>query len=86
MVFPNADYDATAFQAANGQYTFSHKAFGADMFRYSGNFGQNWTAWQQWEDTTTMNSSIFGGDDGFFWTGQHVMVQCMSFCDFGVHL
>lgn len=76
MVFPDADYDADSFSYSNGQYTFTHQAFGADMLRYSTNFGQNWTDWRNWEDTTTIASSEF---DDNFWDGQHLMVQCMCF-------
>ncbi|EKM55582.1 glycosyltransferase family 5 protein [Phanerochaete carnosa HHB-10118-sp] len=75
MVFPESDYDNAALSSSNGQYTFTHNALGADMLRYSTNFGQNWTAWRDWEDTTTIDASEF---DGNFWDGQHVMVQYWS--------
>jgi alpha-1,3-glucan synthase len=57
---------------------FTHHAIGADMFRYSWNFGQNWTNWTNWESTTTIDSSVFAGDENF-WEGQHIMVQCRCF-------
>ena len=76
MVFPEADYDSDVFQLSdNGKYTFTHKAIGADMFRYSWNWGRNWTEWASWEDVTEMDSSLFQGKD-MFWEGAHVMVQC----------
>lgn len=75
MVFPESDYDASAFSVSGDTYTFTHKAYGADMFRYSANFGRNWTSWQKYEDTTTMDASLFK-DSGNFWQGDHVMVQC----------
>ncbi|GJE90808.1 apha amylase catalytic domain and glycogen synthase DULL1-like domain-containing protein [Phanerochaete sordida] len=75
MVFPDSDFDNEAFGYSNGQYTFTHNALGADQFRYSTNFGQNWTEWRNWEDTTTIASSEF---DGNFWDGQHIMVQYWS--------
>jgi hypothetical protein len=75
IVFPGSDYDNSAFGFSNGQYTFSHKAYGADMFRYSWNYGRNWTQWNNWEDTTYIDSKVFSGADNF-WTGQHIMVQC----------
>ena len=81
MVFPQNDYDNDAFGFSNGQYTFTHSAFGADMFRYSWNFGQNWTQWQNWEDTTTIDASVFD-DKANFWEGQHIMVQCKYFAYF----
>ncbi|KAI0302169.1 modular protein with glycoside hydrolase family 13 and glycosyltransferase family 5 domains [Russula brevipes] len=77
MVFPESDYDSSAFGFSNGQYTFSHKAYGADSFRYSWNFGRNWTDWKNWEDTTFINSSVFDSQDDF-WPGQHILVQYWS--------
>lgn len=76
MVFPDSDYDNSAFQYSNGQYTFTHKAYGADMFRYSGNFGQSWSNWTSWENVTVIPSDIVSNIDTW-WTGQHIMVQCM---------
>lgn len=76
MVFPDSDYDTNnSFTFSNGQYSFAHKAYGADTFRYSWNFGKNWTSWQNWEDNTAMNASLFTSSDNF-WQGNHVMVQC----------
>lgn len=75
MVFPESDYNNTAFGFSNGQYTFSHTAYGADRFRYSANFGRNWSTWTPIEDMTFIDSKLF--DDPFnFWEGQHIMVQC----------
>jgi alpha-1,3-glucan synthase len=75
IVFPASDYDNSAFGFSNGQYTFSHKAYGADSFRYSWNFGQNWTQWKSWENTTFIDSNLFSRPDNF-WPGQHIIVQC----------
>jgi len=75
MVFPKNDYNSSSFGFSNGQYTFTHAAFGADKFRYSWNFGMNWTAWNNWESVTTIAPSVF---DGTFWAGQHIMVQYWS--------
>ncbi|KAJ3541757.1 hypothetical protein NM688_g6042 [Phlebia brevispora] len=77
MVFPDADYDSSVFGFSNGNYTFQHNALGADKLRWSWNFGQNWTQWQDWEDTTQMDADLFDNKDNF-WTGQHVMVQYWS--------
>lgn len=75
MVFPETDYNNSAFGFSNGQYTFSHSAYGADSFRYSWNFGRNWTQWKSWEDTTFIDASVFDTPD-LFWQGQHIVVQC----------
>ncbi|KAJ7285792.1 modular protein with glycoside hydrolase family 13 and glycosyltransferase family 5 domains [Mycena rebaudengoi] len=78
MVFPENEYDtASSFDFSNGQYTFAHKAYGADKFRYSWNFGQNWTQWAAWEDTTTIPQSVFSSSDNW-WSGDHIMVQYWS--------
>lgn len=76
IVFPDSDYDESAFQYSNGQYTFTHKAYGADMFRYSGNFGQSWSNWTNWENVSTIPSDVVT-NIGTWWAGQHIMVQCM---------
>src|SRR3984957_12294524 len=76
MVFPEADFDNAAFGFSDGQYTFTHSALGADMFRYSWNFGLNWTAWTNWEDMTTIDASVFDNSANW-WEGQHIIVQCM---------
>ncbi|KAI0306448.1 modular protein with glycoside hydrolase family 13 and glycosyltransferase family 5 domains [Multifurca ochricompacta] len=78
MVFPGSDYDGSSFGFSNGQYTFSHRAYGADSFRYSWNFGRNWTQWKSWEDTTFIDSSVFDQSDNF-WQGQHIIVQYWSY-------
>jgi alpha-1,3-glucan synthase len=76
MVFPENEYDTdSSFGFSNGQYTFAHKAYGADMFRYSWDFGQNWTDWANWEDTTVIPPDRFTSSDNF-WAGDHIMVQC----------
>ncbi|KAF9454524.1 glycosyltransferase family 5 protein [Macrolepiota fuliginosa MF-IS2] len=78
LVFPENDYDQDgSFKFSNGQYTFDHKAIGADMFRYSWNFGKNWTQWTNWEDTTTINATVFQTPENF-WDGDHIMVQYWS--------
>ncbi|KAJ3985674.1 modular protein with glycoside hydrolase family 13 and glycosyltransferase family 5 domains [Lentinula detonsa] len=77
MVFPENDYNATALTKNGDDYVFTHSAYGADMFRYSWNFGQNWTNWTNWEDTTTLDLSSFAGAN-IFWEGDHVVVQYWS--------
>jgi alpha-1,3-glucan synthase len=78
MVFPVNDYDTSGgFTFSNGQYQYTHKAYGADMFRYSANFGQTWSGWNKWEDTTTLDKSLFDNSTNF-WPGKHLIVQCES--------
>ena len=75
MVFPYNDYNNSAFVKSGDDLVFNHRAYGADKFRYSGNFGQNWTEWKSWEDTTTIDSDVFENDEAW-WDGAHIMVQC----------
>ncbi|KAH7908597.1 glycoside hydrolase family 13/glycosyltransferase family 5 protein [Hygrophoropsis aurantiaca] len=77
MVFPESDYDNSAFKYSDGQYTFTHKAYGADMLRYSGNYGKTWTNWTNWENVTVVSSNVVNNTD-IFWQGQHIMVQYWS--------
>lgn len=77
MVFPMSDYDNSAFAYTDGQYQFTHKAFGADMLRYSGTFGRSWSNWTNWENVTVIPSSVFSNISNF-WVGQHVMFQYWS--------
>ena len=78
MVFPEDEYDSSSFGFSDGRYTFTHKAYGADMFRYSWNFGMNWTTWKNWEDTTYIEPNVFTTSDNW-WDGDHIMVQCMLY-------
>ncbi|KAG8897345.1 Cell wall alpha-1,3-glucan synthase ags1, partial [Tulasnella sp. 403] len=78
MVFPRSDYDNSAFSHSNGQYTFTHKAYGADKYRYTWNYGMNWTDWQPWEDVTTIPGSVFQKDEKMFWDGDHIIMQYWS--------
>lgn len=79
MIFPENDYNTTgSFTMTDGKYTFTHAAYGADMFRYSWNYGKNWTTWANWEDVTTVpDKSVFQNSDNF-WDGDHIQVQCES--------
>ncbi|KAF9483766.1 modular protein with glycoside hydrolase family 13 and glycosyltransferase family 5 domains [Pholiota conissans] len=78
MVFPENDYDTnSSFTLSGDKYTFTHRAYGADMFRYTWNFGQNWTDWTNWEDVTTIEKSVFDNSE-LFWKGDHIQVQYWS--------
>jgi hypothetical protein len=68
-------YNSSLFTKSGDNFLFNHNAYGADKFRYSWNFGVNWTEWKDWEDQTTIAKSQFVGDD-YFWDGHHIMVQC----------
>ncbi|ORY31635.1 putative alpha-glucan synthase [Naematelia encephala] len=75
MVFPDNDYDDSIFSVDGDTFTLNNKAPGADMLRYSTNFGQAWSAWQNYSSSVTLNSSDFSGN---WWDGYHLMVQYYS--------
>ncbi|KAG1829302.1 hypothetical protein EV424DRAFT_1588285 [Suillus variegatus] len=77
MVFPKSAYDDTDFNYTDGQYTFMHHAYGADMFRYSGDFTLSWSDWTNWKNVTTIPADVLSNSDTF-WTGQHLIVQYWS--------
>ncbi|KAF8654127.1 hypothetical protein AX16_003658 [Volvariella volvacea WC 439] len=78
MVFPESEYDHQgSFVFTDGEYRFTHRAYGADMFRWSWNFGKNWTQWSQWEDTSVLDADMFRLSENF-WDGDHVVVQYWS--------
>ncbi|CED84111.1 alpha--glucan synthase [Phaffia rhodozyma] len=70
-----ADYSSDLLSGSAGSWTLNHKAAGADLFRYSGTYGIDWSDWFAYENTTSLNDSVF---DGKFWSGQHIMVQYYS--------
>lgn len=77
MVFPSVDYDNDAFTPSGGDYSFVHRAIGADMLRYTTDFGQTWAKWRPWENVTMIPGSLF---DSTWWQGRHIMVQCPLLC------
>ncbi|KAL1689446.1 glycoside hydrolase family 13 and glycosyltransferase family 5 protein [Schizophyllum commune] len=77
MVFPYNDYNNSAFVKSGDDLVFNHRAYGADKFRYSWNFGQNWTEWKDFEEQTKVNTTLFDDEDNF-WDGYHIMVQYWS--------
>lgn len=75
MVFPESDYDPTALTESNNVYTFTHKAIGADKFRYTGDYGKTWSDWKDFEASTTIDGNIFQNKENV-WKGAHIIVQC----------
>ena len=84
VVFPvTANYsDKMLFKDTDNNLYVSHKAAGADMFRYSLNFG---TSFSEWEDyisgespSTTLAPRVWSGTKLQSWNGEHVIVQYWS--------
>ncbi|KAF9265419.1 glycoside hydrolase family 13/glycosyltransferase family 5 protein [Marasmius fiardii PR-910] len=76
MVFPENDY-TNSLTYSNGHLQYTHKAVGADMFRYSLNFGMNYTNWTKWEDVTVIPPELYNGMNKF-WEGDHIMLEYWS--------
>lgn len=75
LVFPqDADYSDSLFTVDGDTYTLNHVGTGADMYRYSADFGQTWQPWTAYEQTSTLNATVFK-DKTLWWDGDHVMVQ-----------
>lgn len=76
MVWPDNEYDTEgSFTRSGDSYSFTHKAYGADYYRWSADFGKSWGSWTAWEDTSNLNASRFTDPD-IFWDGHHIVVQC----------
>ena len=84
MVFPNsANYSNTMlFKHAENSLYVSHKAAGADMFRYSLNFGTTYSDWEDYgigeNPNTTLAPKVWSGTKLQDWNGEHVIVQYWS--------
>ena len=73
----SANYSDTLLQRASDDSLYiSHKATGADSFRYSTNWG---TSWSDWIDYTSGNYTItkqkWSGTARQAWKGEHVKVE-----------
>lgn len=81
IVFPqNANYSRTLLHTGeDGQLFISHKAPGADAFRYSLNWGSSYSAWQTYSGgNTTIAPQPWSGTFAQKWNGEHVIVQYHS--------
>ena len=78
IVFPRSgNYSNTLLQEhANGSLYISHKAAGADKFRYSTNWASTWSDWTPYVGgNTTLETQSWTGTKVQEWSGEHVMVQ-----------
>ena len=64
------------FKSSDDKLYISHKAPGADLFRYSTNWGSSWSNWQAYTGAnTTVQPLEWLGTKEQEWTGEHVAVQ-----------
>lgn len=79
VVFPGfANYttDLLFKDDSSGAFWVSHKAAGADLWRYSLNWGSNWSNWTQYKGgNDTLAPQPWSGTDAQKWQGDHVMLQ-----------
>jgi alpha-1,3-glucan synthase len=82
MVFPRlANYSQEVLfkdPISNDLYV-SHKAAGADQWRYSLNWASSWSDWEDYNGgNTTLKSQAWSGTKRQRWTGEHVILQYWS--------
>lgn len=81
MVFPRiANYSSSLLhEHKNKSLYISQKAAGADKFRYSLNWGSNWSDWLPYTGGNfTLQSQPWSGTKMQEWTGKHVQVEYWS--------
>ena len=81
MVFPGiANYtQGLLHQDNNGSLFVSQKAAGADLYRYSLNWGSSYSNWTSYVGgNTTLESQPWSGTKNQEWSGQHVILQYWS--------
>lgn len=82
MVFPRSgNYsNSLLYERSDGSMYINHKAAGADKYRYSLNWGSNWSDWLSYSggNTTVDKKQPWSGTKAQEWSGQHVMVQYWS--------
>ncbi|KAI4100361.1 MAG: hypothetical protein LQ339_005534 [Xanthoria mediterranea] len=78
MVFPrSANISKTLLnKGPDGDLFLSHKAAGADLFRYSSNWGSSYSDWMPYPGgNTTLEKQAWSGTKNQEWPGEHVIVQ-----------
>lgn len=78
MVFPGrANYSTSLlFKNEDGGLYLSHHAPGADLWRYSLNFGTSWSEWTAYDgENNTLAPKVWSGTKEQAWKGEHVIVQ-----------
>lgn len=80
MVFNEANYTrAILHQDNKGGLFVSHKAAGADLFRYSTNWGSSYSDWLPYTGgNTSITRQVWSGTKSQEWSGEHVILQYWS--------
>jgi alpha-1,3-glucan synthase len=77
---PTANYSRDVLhKASDGSLYVSHKATGADKFRYSLNWGSTYSDWLPYSGgNTTLEPKKWSGTSLQDWSGEHVILQYYS--------
>ncbi|CRL31185.1 Glycosyl hydrolase, family 13, catalytic domain [Penicillium camemberti] len=79
LISPLANYSTTLVHKSNDNLYLQHRAAGADMFRYSSDFGRSWNDWATYKGgNTSITIPSFTGTDSQKWEGTHIRVQYFS--------
>ena len=81
MVFPrSANYsDSLLHEQSNKSLYISHKAAGAERFRYSTNWGSSWSDWLPYMGGNfSIQAQAWSGTKAQAWSGDHVQVEYWS--------
>ena len=83
VTFPSANYSSNLLVRGRGDSLYlKHKAAGADLFRYSLNFGTTYSDWEEYpkgpNPMTNMAPKVWSGTNLQGWKGSHVTVQYWS--------
>ena len=79
LISPLANYSTSLVHKSNDDLYIQHRAAGADMFRYSSDFGLSWTDWTTYSGgNTTITIPAWTGTDAQKWDGTHIRVQYFS--------
>ncbi|CAI7667583.1 unnamed protein product [Penicillium viridicatum] len=79
LISPLANYSSTLVHKSNDNLYLQHRAAGADMFRYSSDFGRSWNEWATYKGgNTSITIPKFTGTDSQKWEGTHIRVQYFS--------
>ncbi|EPX71067.1 alpha-1,3-glucan synthase Mok13 [Schizosaccharomyces octosporus yFS286] len=75
MVFQNATRVPDLLIEENDKLYIKHKAAGADLFRYSFDFGLSWSEWEHYQGSFTECTLFARNISRKTWVGHHVSVQ-----------
>ncbi|KAL4797044.1 hypothetical protein BDV19DRAFT_397901 [Aspergillus venezuelensis] len=80
MIFNSANYSTSLLhQYDNGTLYISHKAAGADKWRYSTNWGSSFSEWKVYRNGDVMIEELpWSGTNKQKWSGKHVRVEYWS--------